>query len=170
MPLIHYSTFEFGPDAVTDNLELNLMDLSRFDSLQFEVKFTTMDTDAGDTLNIRLQSTSDRVQWHTRIRFPEFTGSGDPDAAGPEYYRLTVRQLGELSADEEAYEPSGSESATDVPAGQVRNGPFPGKYRDATEKKWKPNWRIRSVLVDADSNASFIGEFRIWGVGNTTRY
>ena len=166
MPLIHRSTFSFGPDGETVNDECNSIDFSLFESLLWEVVFTTMNTDAGDTLNIRLQSTSDRVQWHTRARMIEFLGTGDPDATGPEYYRMTVRQLGETSADEEGYEPSGSESATDVSAGMVRNGPFPGKYR-SVEFGLQPNWRIRSVLVDANSNASFIGEFRIWGVGMT---
>lgn len=171
MPLIYNEAFSYATGAGTTNIEMPLMDYSRFDWLRLEIKFTTMNTDAGDTMDVRLQMTSDRVQWHTRMRSPQFLGSGDPDVAGPEYWVMVVRQTATLSADEESYEPSGSESATEIVANRVLNGPFPGKYRDTTELKWRPNVRIQAVVADAGgADTSFIGTYWLWGGGNVNRY
>ena len=164
MPRIHRSTFTIGPGAATDLAELNEIDMSSFDCLEMWVKLTTADTDAGDELDVRLQCTTDRVVWHTRARSAAFLGSLSPSSTAPEYQVLRICQTVDLSANEEVYEPDGSASATAVAVGQVVNGPFPGKYRDATLQKLMPNWRVRAALTDANSNASFVGTVEVHGI------
>lgn len=170
MPLIQEITFSYGPGSATDVHELDAFDLSRYDVIRFEIVLTTADTDAGDTLDVRLQSTSDRIKWHTRARSTQKLGTLSPSATAPEYENLIVRQTGQLSATEEVYEPSGSAGAVEIAAGQVLNGPFPSKYRDTTERKWKPNWRIHYTFVDSDNDGAMAGVYRIWGVSNTNLY
>lgn len=163
--LIHYSTFDTGPGDKVFFHELNPVDLSRAWAIMVEIKLTKADTDALDLFDVRFQETSDRVAWHTRARSIQFTGDLSPTPATPEYYRLVVNQIVDLAATEEAYEPSGSLGASELSAGSVLNGPFPGKYRDKDTKEWKPNARLRfEVSGDADSDADFEGEVRIYAL------
>ena len=163
MPKIHRATFAVGPGAANDIVELNPIDISRFDCLEIWVKVTTADTDLADELDFRLQCTTDRVNWHTRAR-TLFTGDMSPSATVPEYRVLRLCQAVDLSANEEVHEPGGSAGTTVLTAEQVINGPFPSLYRDATLQQLMPNWRTRIILTDADSDASFAGDVVIYGL------
>lgn len=173
---IHTDTFTLGPGASTTFVSLNPVDLSHARELLVEIKVTTADTDAIDTLDVRLQDCSDPVMaqsptgtagWNDRARSQPFTGDMTPTAAAPEYYRLSIQQLVDIAATEEAYEPSGSAGAAAIAVGSVINGPFPGTLRGrlgVKEATRIPNWRIRYQVVDADNNASFIGTTTVWAI------
>ena len=173
---IHRDDFTLGPGSSTSFVSLNPVDLSHARELLVEIKVTTADTDAIDTLDVRLQDCSDitfaqlptgTAGWNDRARAQAFTGDMSPTTAAPEYYRLSVQQLVDIAATEEAYEPSGSAGASALTAGSVLNGPFPGTLRGALGVKEAtriPNWRIRYQVVDADNDASFIGTTTVWAI------
>lgn len=171
---IHTSSFTLS-GAGTTYQSLNPVDLSHTKELLVEIKLTTANTDAGDTLEVTLQDCSDAtfavlptgsVGWNSRARSNTFLGTLSPSATTPEYYRMSVQQLVELSAIEESYEPTGSVGATEIAVGSVINGPFPATIRAASGLKEVtriPNWRLRFVTAQTGT-ASFAGTVTIHAV------
>ena len=149
-----------GAQTITQEIEL---DLSLCKCLLVELKVTKADTDAGDTLDVELQDTTDRVAWHRRIRFTAVTGDLSPSATAPIYRRATINQVIDLAATEEVYTPDGSAGATALIAGTVINGPFPGKVASAGVGVLN-SWRVSLTVVDADSDADFEGQVSIYDV------
>ena len=148
--------------TATTNVLLPLLDLSHSHSLLMEFEVTSAATAASDTLEVKLQETSNGTNFNTRARSNTVAGNATVSAAAPKIERLTVEQNGPLMSTEERYEPSGSAGASEPTAGTVINGPFPGKYR-TTATGWTPNWRISLVKTDGGgSDAAFAGTVRIW--------
>lgn len=174
---IHASSFTLT-GAVTTYQSLNAVDLSHARELLVEIKLTTANTDAGDTLEVTLQDCSDAtfavlptgtVGWNSRAKSTTFLGTLSPSVTTPEYYRMSVQQLVDLAATEESYEPSGSVGATDIAVGSVVNGPFPATIKAALGTKETTrisNWRLRFVTAQTNA-ASFIGTVVIHAISET---
>jgi hypothetical protein len=174
---IHTDNFTLGPGNSVSYVSLNPVDLSHARELLVEIKVTTANTDAGDSLDVRLQDCSDLLAaqnptavpgWNDRARSQPFTGDMSPTTTAPEYYRMSIQQLVDIAATEEAYEPSGSLGGSAIPVGSVINGPFPGTLRGrlgVKEATRIPNWRIRyEISGDIDADASFIGTTTVWSI------
>jgi hypothetical protein len=137
--------------------DTGVLDLSPARALTLEAIITTANTDASDTLDIRLQDTSDGVTWNTRIRLLQMIGTLSPSATAPEYQRSVVSADVLLTTPEENYEPTGSVSATDLTAGTVRNGPFVPPLRTSAGRQ--PSHRIQIIATEGGaSNQSWIGK------------
>lgn len=149
-------SFNIAASSATTTVNLNPDDLSTAKSLTWEISFSTIDTDAGDTLNVKLQDTNDGTTWNTRARFPQFTGNQSPT----EVWRQHILNSIPITTDDSSQEPTGSAGATELLAGLVLNGPFPGLLRTTAGGRL-PSWRVQFVAVDADSDASWIGTLTI---------
>ena len=156
MALVH--TFAFntgtGSQTITDELPAGL-DLSRRKTIMVRVNLTKAITDSIDTLNIFFESRGSDGGWDQRIHFTELTASLSPTVGAPEKLYGTIRQIGDLTGDELEGEPRGSAGASDLAAGTVKDGPFPGRSVDAAGQI--ASWRISAVVVDADGDADFEG-------------
>ena len=171
---IHSSTFTLS-GAGTTFQSLNAIDLSHARELFVEIKLTTTNTDAGDTLEVTLQDCSDATfavlptgtaGWNSRARSNTFIGTLSASASAPEYYRMSIQQLVDLAATEESYEPTGSTGATEIAVGSVLNGPFPATIRAALGTAGVtriPNWRLRFVTAQTNA-ASYIGTVTIHSI------
>ncbi len=148
-----------GADGGTASVELDAVDLSRFDELELEIVVDTAATEAGDTLNVYLQSRGPAGVWDDRIATAQFTG----DQADAEVRKYAVQQFGTFSDTEEASEPQGSAGGSHLTAGGVKNGPFPGPYRNkgvGTETAW----RLQFVVANSSTeNAAFAGAVYLSG-------
>lgn len=156
-------TLDTGPGSQTLLVPIDV-DLSRGDEILIELELTKAQTDAGDTLDVRLQdctSLTTAEVWNTRARFAQFIGTVTVSAAAPEVRRLALQAYGTLPDTEEAYEPSGSAGAAEIAAGTVLNGPFPGVRRLSAGGR-KQSWRLKIDVVDADSDGDFEGRITVW--------
>jgi hypothetical protein len=162
--LVFSRAFDLAAGATaTSTIEVE-GDLSYAQALLLELVVTKAEDDADDNLDVRFQDTTDRVVWNTRGRFEAIVGNATVSATAPETRRLTITQAPiALEATEEGYEPSGSAGGSQPSAGAVINGPFPGKFRDATG--WRASWRFQLVKTDtAGDDAEFEGTLRVWAV------
>lgn len=148
--------FNTGTGTQTINEELSKLDLSNCVSILMEVILTKALTDAGDTLNVYLQSRGRARVWNDRIAAAQLLGNMTVSESAPEVREYQLQQLGTLSDTEEAQEPSGSAGGSRLTAGTVRNGPFPGKYVDAAGAPGA-SWRVQFDVTDADADADFEG-------------
>lgn len=154
--------FQAIPFAIEDNgttyEELPPYDFSHADILRGKVVCTVTNADAGDTLDIYVESRGLDGIWEERIHFGQLTGDMSASAATPETRRATLSKMGTLSDNEEAAEGNDSLGASSINASTVLNGPFPGRYRNkgvGTET----GWRIKYVAAgDADNDLDFQGE------------
>ena len=153
-------TFDTGAGSQTLNTNLDSGDLSSCTSIYAIVRCTKADTDATDTCDVYLQSRDQGGFWRDRIHFGAqgaantLIGSMSPTTADPEIRDGYLQQYGTLTDSEESDEPSGSAGASRLAVATVRNGGFPGLYRDVTGML--PAWRIQAVVVEAStSNADF---------------
>lgn len=151
--------FDTGVSTVTQ--QLDPIDLSGALSLVFDLKLTKADTDAGDILDVTFQETTDRVTWNNRLRFPNFLGDLSPSAGAPETYKMTLSCTRPLTVGEEAYEPTGSASATALAVDEVIHGPLLSPFRDSAGKQTAH--RVVFTVTDAGAaNADFEGNLTIW--------
>jgi hypothetical protein len=121
--------------------ELDALDLSWADLLRISVKLTGDSTGTSPTLNIYLQSRGAFGIWNDRAAFPQLVGADNTGEARV----LNLSKFGDLSDAEESYEPSGSSGGSRLTAGTVRNGPFPGNYRNkgvGIETAWRFDFDI----------------------------
>lgn len=162
MPLATRECFRYdlntGAGAQTITQSFPTLDLSHAAAIKFVIRITKADADAGDTLNITFEDTWDAgVTWNERARSREFIGSESPSTTAPETQELTIQQLIPLAAvGEEALEPSGSGGGSALSATSVRNGPFPRTQRSTAGARLAA-WRMKAVVVDANSNGDFEG-------------
>jgi len=148
--------FDTGPTSRTITTPLPPWDISGRLELQCILSVTKADTDAGDTLDVRVQFLlADGLTWNTVARFPAILGSDTPSATAPETRVLTVSNI-PLETTDVAYEPDGSAGGTVITADSVRNGPFPRKYR--TSDGWQPSIRLQFAVTDADADGDFEGQ------------
>lgn len=150
------ASFVIGPfsfDGATDQTDLlPPLDLSRCQSIRAELSVTAVAEDDTDLLAVRVQSLAQNgVTWNTRAYFPVI--AGDLTIDDPEVRIMNVQNRVVIDSIEESYEATGSEGAVDLSPGQVRNGPFPAKYR--TTAGWQPNWRVVWDVTDGSGNAAF---------------
>jgi hypothetical protein len=150
--------YPFTLAAGTTNVELPAMDLSQFDELELEIDVDTSATDAGDTLDVYLQSRGPAGIWDDRIATAQILGT----ASDNEVRKYAVQQFGTFADSEEASEPQGSAGGSHLTAGSVKNGPFPPPYRSAGVGTLTA-WRLQFVMVDADADGSFTGTVYIFG-------
>lgn len=152
--------FSLSGAGATTNVELDALDLSRFDELELEIVLSTAATDAGDTLNVYLQSRGPSGIWDDRIATAQFLGT-DTDA---EVRKYVLQQFGTFSDAEEASEPQGSAGGSRLTTGTVKNGSFPGPYRTkGAGGSTATAWRVQFVTVDADEDSAFTGTVYIHG-------
>lgn len=160
--------YDFSFVAATSGtaVEFDPHDLSRAKQLQLVLKVTTADTDAGDTLDVKIQSRNQAGVWNTRYRFKAITGDLSPSANSPELLHGVLESFGPLRSDEESFEPSGSAGASEptvIGDGVAINGPFPPLYRTAAGRQ--ATWRAMFVVTDAGTqNASFAGTLYVAAV------
>lgn len=140
------------------------MDLSHAEALMLEMEITAAAAAASDTIECKLQETSNGTNWNSRARTTTIAGNATVSASAPEYVRATLNQVVDLASTEEFYEPSGSAGASEITAGTVINGPFPGKVRSAASG-WTASWRIVLTKTDGGGNdAAFSGTVRVFAV------
>lgn len=166
MALIHSYTLDTGAGNQVITSNLNPGDYSQFDAIRLTARLTKADSDAGDSLDIRLQDCWDGDQatptWNDRIRLAAFTGDLSPSASAPEVQQGVIQKFGSLASTEEVSEPTGSAGASALTAATVVNGPFPGKVRSVLGPQ--PTWRLRiEVSGDADADADFEGVVEVHG-------
>lgn len=158
-------TFDITSTTTTN---FDPVDFSGCKNISFRLELTTAATDAGDTLNTKVQCTWDKqTTWDDRARLPQYLGTATVSATAPETEELTVSRDAPLMGTEEVVEPSGSAGGTAASASTVRNGPFPPKQRNSTGLL--ANWRMVQTVVDAGSaNAHFAGNLRVtyWSESN----
>jgi hypothetical protein len=156
-------TLDTGPGSQTILVNLDV-DMARGFAILGELLVTKSVTDAIDTLDVRLQScnSADAANpvWNTRARFAQILGNMTTSASAPEIRDIALQKFGTLSDGEEAYEPSGSAGGSDLAAGSVLNGPFPGPRRTSAGRQ--PSWRLKIDVVDADADADFEGAITLW--------
>lgn len=141
----------------TITLTYDPIDLSCYSRMLGELKVTTADTDAGDTLDSVIQFTRDGSVWNSVAAWDQILGSMSPT----EIRHVVLQQpTSEMASTEQAYEPTGSGGATALVAGSVRNSPFPGKIY--LNNLWIAAFRVVLTVVDANSNARFAGSVTLW--------
>lgn len=148
-----------GAGSQTVNYNFDELDLSRADGLRFVLEVTGIATDVADTFDVYVQSRNLDGSWNDRVAFAQLTG----DMANAEIRDAHLQQFGSLSDTEEMSEPSGSAGGSRLTAGTVKNGIFPGIYRDSTGPG--PAWRCQVVVVDADSDGDL--EANLWVYANS---
>ena len=155
-----------GTQTITQNLPTYL-DLSSCTSILLQAVCTKADTDAGDLLDIFLDSRDKGGFWRERVHMgvlsasATFIGSSSPTTTDPEIRDAYLQQYGTLTDSEESDEVSGSAGASSLAVGVVRNGGFPGQYQSAGVGG--PSWRVRFVVTESGtSNADFEGTLYIW--------
>ena len=149
-----------GAGGQTINTNFPVLDLAGYSQIRGTLSLTKALTEADDTLDVYLQSLAeDKITWNDRAHFGQITGADSPTATAPEVRFVNVQACVALEATEEAYEATGSLGGSRLPAGSVRNGPFPDKlYQGGL---WIPNWRVQIVVVDpTGANADFEGS--VW--------
>lgn len=123
---------------------LPALDLSNGDELLLEIRLTgNAGAGASDKLNVYLQSRGLLGVWDDRIATAQFLGT---DVA-TEVRQYVLQKRGDLPDAEEASEPSGSSGGSRLPAGSVKNGTFPGRYRRAgidTITAWQLDFVVTS--------------------------
>ena len=161
------STFDSGTGSQTLTNSFDGLDLSEAPSLTLRVEFTKLDTDAADTCDVTLQCTHDGgTTWDDRIHLKQVLGDMTGSATAPEVREATIYQEpGQgLHPSVSNREPSGSSGGVVLLAGETLDGPFPVKQRTAASGSVAA-WRVRTVIVDADSDADFEGKIRlIWPI------
>lgn len=156
-----------GPGNVTVTQNLPALDLSYAQALLIQLYLTTTLTDAADSLDFKFQDTRNGVIWNTRARADAVLGNAGASATAPVVHRLNLQNKVDLASNEEYYIETGSTGGTELTAGSVRNGPFPGIRRDPGAGTGgagpTASWRVQAVISgDANTNASFIGVVTIW--------
>lgn len=139
-------------------VELDAIDVSGFDEIYATIEITgAPGADGTDTLDVYLQSRSQANVWADRIAFDQLTGA----MSEGELREATLQKFGTFSDGEEQGEPSGSTGGSRLTAGTVRNGAFPGRYRNpgvGTETAWRLDFQVTS-----GNAASFPVEVTIYG-------
>lgn len=145
--------------AGTTNQEFSVADLSHAYGLTMILVLTAADTEAGDTLDVKIQDRWLDGLWNTRMRFKLATGDMSPTALTPETIRLVLQNGIALAQEEQAREPSGSLGASEpvvLGDGIVVNGPFPPVYRTAAGRG--ASWRAQLVATESGAaNINFAG-------------
>jgi len=120
--------------------------------------------DAGDTLNVYIQSRGKEGVWNDRVAFTQLLGT----VSSGEVIEANLQGLVTLDSGEELGEPSGSTGASRLTAGTVRNGTFPGLYRTTPSSVGGlgvgASWRIQWVTVDSD--ADFDPDYTVYIYGS----
>lgn len=156
-------SFTIAAGSATTTQALNPDDLSSAKALTVVLALSAIGTDAIDTLDVKLQCTFDGTTFDTRARFVAVAGT----TSAPRTYRATIMQTDQpLSATDEVYEITGS-STTELTAGEVKHGPFPGRRRTVTTGGMASGWRFSIVQVDADSDATFTGSLTVSALTET---
>jgi hypothetical protein len=125
--------------------ELDPLDYSRADEITLEVVLTgNAGADANDKLNVRLQSRTQANKWTDRIALDQLTGA----MLAGEVREGVLQKFGTLSDSEEQGEPSGSTGGSRLTAGTVKNGSFPGRYRNSGVGT-ETGWRVDLDITDA---------------------
>lgn len=152
-----------GTISADGQWELDALDLSWADLLRISIKLTGNSGGTTPTLNVYLQSRGAFGLWNDRAAFPQLV---DADNSG-EAWVLNLSKFGDLSDTEEGYEPTGSSGGSRLSPGAngvVRNGPFPGNYRNkgvGIETAWRfdfdvggtePTWPLE-IWIEADAAA-----------------
>lgn len=160
---IHKESFNFGVGTNSSTTNFDSHDLSHAQALLCELSLSTIATDAGDSLDVKIQDTVDGVNWNTRVRFPLVAGN----AAAPRAYRMVVEQAVAIAQAEQSYLDTGSTGGTEIASGSVVNGTFPGVRRiSGTVPPGQSNrtnsWRAVYARTDAGTqNANFIGTLTV---------
>lgn len=164
--LVHKYAFNtstlIGLGSGSAQVNLDALDLSRFDELELEVVVNPPAVDADDTLTIYLQSRGRSGVWDDRIATATFTG----DQPGTEVRKYAVQQFGTFADAEEASEPTGSAGGSRLTAGTVKNGSFPPPYRTkGAGGGTSTAWRLDFVQVDGagTDDATFTGTVYVYG-------
>lgn len=138
--------------------ELPKINFSQADLLQGRLVCETANTDAGDLLDVYLESRGRDGKWKERAHFGQLNGAMSPSASTPETREFSLSKLGPLSDSEEASESNESLGASSITENTVRNGPFPGLYRDKTNGQTLTGWRFKIVASgELDTDMSFAG-------------
>lgn len=157
--LLNYA-FDTGAGSGSQTITVNLdpFDLSRVLWLDIVLSLTTLDTDAGDTLDVFLEETLDGSTWDQRWHSHQFTGDMSPTEV--RRYRISAQNT--LDSSDEAYETTGSAGGSNLPAGSVRNGPLAPRLPGTSAPfRSRTTHRVRLVVVDTGSDARFAGTLRI---------
>lgn len=162
---MYKSGFVIGPVSIdggvqTTNTLLDELDLAGCSQIRGTLSVTKALTEGDDLLDVYIQSLAeDGITWNDRAHFGQITGGDSPTVTAPEVRFVNITARIAIEATEEAYESSGSLGGTRLPAGTVRNGPFPDKLYSGG--LWVANWRIQVVVVDpTGANADFEG--KVW--------
>ena len=155
--------FDLATGSGTTTVNLPPLDLSSAQALMIELQLTTVDTDAADSLDVKLQDTSDGTVWNTRCRFPLITGDQSPTEA----MRMVIQNHVMIASTEESYRNTGAALGVEIAAGAVVNGPFPPPVRNSDGRSTA--WRLQFVRVDADSDADWVGTVTIWALSDYSR-
>lgn len=149
--------------AGTVNTLLDPLDLSHAKAVTLVLRMSTAATDAGDTLDVKLQTTFDDptsagAVWDTRIYPLQVTGITDVTNTYTQVFNLS--QDVDLTTAERGYVATGSTGGAELTPGTVRDGMFPPRYRNAQGPQ--ANWRLQTVTVDAGTaNVHFVGTAEI---------
>lgn len=136
--MAHRLVFSYSGTLTADTqVELDPVDLSNADEIHLETILTgAAGQTSSDKLNVRLQSRTQANRWCDRVALAHFDGG----MSAGELKEATLQKFGTFSDSEETDEPSGSSGGSRLTAGSVRNGPFPGRYRNpgvGTESAWR---------------------------------
>lgn len=99
----------------------------------FQLDVTLADTDAGDTLDVYIQHSPDGgTTWFDFVHFAQFLGTS-----------AAAKRMAEWHGDQKHSADEYAPATETLGAGVVKHGPIASL------------WRVRSVVVDADADASF---------------
>lgn len=157
---VHTYAFDTGTGSQTITNDLPPFDMSWADIIQATLVVTKADTDAGDTLNVYLQSRDQSGVWKDRIAFTQVLGNLSPSAGSPKVYDAAIQKFQDLSDDEEEKEVAPGSTGSHITAGTVVNGPFPGRYMAGEDPPYT-GWRLVLDVVDADADGDFEGSIYI---------
>lgn len=163
--LLQVFPISIGPGNLTQNLDLDLLNLTWCKSVTLEMILTAVATDAVDLLDVKFQETRSptRAYYDTRGRFKTVLGNtGGVSAATPYADQLTISQDIDLTSPEKNETPTGSVTGVELPAGTVRNGPMAPIIRTALGKV-STHRLVVATSGDVNSNAAFTGTVSLWG-------
>lgn len=145
---------------------LDPMDFSGYSALVVRASMTKTDTDAADTLVIRLQTSADPATpvWDDRVCLESFTGDQSASATAPETKQGTVWNSDVLASVEREFEESGSAGGASLSAGAVKNGPFFNSPYNPLTNSRQASCRLNIVFTDADADGDMEGTVTVYGL------